>query len=63
MALMLAQGLHRHFRMISIYQNLRTAAYDLDVEGEMTTQSIWGKLESLYHLESLNERVIRIRTF
>ena len=52
------QGMHRHFRMVALAQHLRSHGHR---EAHTRIPGIWKKLESLYNLEALNERVSNLQ--
>ncbi|KZF23397.1 CT20-domain-containing protein [Xylona heveae TC161] len=49
-------GMHKHFRMIAISQQLRNHGYTSPADGHTRIPGIWKKLESLYNMEALDER-------
>ena len=50
-------GMHKHFRMISISENLRNHGYFSPQNAHTRIPGIWEKLGSLYNLETLDARV------
>ena len=50
-------GMHKHFRMISISENLRNHSYFSPQNAHTRIPGIWEKLGSLYNLETLDARV------
>ncbi|KAL9124738.1 MAG: hypothetical protein Q9217_005964 [Psora testacea] len=48
-------GMHKHFRMIAISENLRNHGYTSAQDCHTRPPGIWKKLGKLYNLESLNE--------
>ncbi|TKA82031.1 hypothetical protein B0A49_00169 [Cryomyces minteri] len=51
-----ATGMHKHFHMISIAQNLRSHGYTSARDAHTRIPGIWAKLRTLYDLEALDER-------
>ncbi|KAF6220585.1 hypothetical protein HO133_003018 [Letharia lupina] len=49
-------GMHKHFRMISISENLRNHGYSSPQNAHTRIPGIWEKLGSLYNLETLDAR-------
>ncbi|KAM0797297.1 CT20 family protein [Usnea florida] len=49
-------GMHKHFRMISISENLRNHGYFSSQNAHTRIPGIWEKLGSLYNLETLDAR-------
>jgi len=49
-------GMHKHFRMLSIAQHMRSHGHDPKREPHTSISGIWGKLGSLYNLRILDER-------
>lgn len=49
-------GMHKHFRMISISENLRNHGYFSAQNAHTRIPGIWEKLDSLYNLETLDAR-------
>lgn len=49
--------MHKHFRMIAISENLRNHGYTSSRDDHTRIPGIWEKLNSLYNLEALDERV------
>ncbi|KAL8835490.1 MAG: hypothetical protein Q9170_003292 [Blastenia crenularia] len=52
----LFKGMHKHFRMIALSQHLHSHGYDPSKNEHLRIPGIWKKLDSLYHLEALDER-------
>ena len=50
-------GMHKHFRMLAIVDALRNGGSITSTEGTIRPQHVWEKLEELYNLEALDERV------
>lgn len=50
-------GMHKHFRMISISENLKNHGYFSPQNAHTRIPGIWEKLGSLYNLETLDARV------
>ena len=50
-------GMHKHFRMIAISENLRNHGYTAAKDDHTRIPGIWEKLKGLYNLEALDERV------
>ena len=50
-------GMHKHFRMIAISENLRNHGYTSAKDDHTRIPGIWEKLHGLYNLEALDERV------
>ena len=48
--------MHKHFRMFAILENLRSNNPKPPVD-EIKASQVWAKLEELYNLEALDERV------
>lgn len=48
------EGLHRHTRMYCILTSLRRYGWN---EEHITRKGIWQKLDTLYNMETLHERV------
>ncbi|KAL8826293.1 MAG: hypothetical protein Q9191_003888 [Dirinaria sp. TL-2023a] len=55
-SLMAFEGIHRHFRMFAIRENLRNHGYTSSSGEHLTIPGIWSKLQTLYNLEALDER-------
>ena len=53
----ISAGLHKHFRMIHIYEYLRRHGHTSAEMEHTKILGIWNKLRSLYNLEALDERV------
>ena len=49
--------MHKHFRMIAISENLRNHGYTAAKDDHTRIPGIWEKLNGLYNLEALDERV------
>ena len=49
--------MHKHFRMLSISQHLRNHGHNPKSEPHTGIPGIWKKLDSLYNLRVLDERV------
>lgn len=49
--------MHKHFRMIAISENLRNHGYTSPQDDHTRIPGIWKKLDNLYNLEALDERV------
>ena len=49
--------MHKHFRMIALSQYLRNHGYNPEKEVHTRIPGIWKKLEGLYNLQALDERV------
>ncbi|MCJ1370384.1 hypothetical protein MMC20_001597 [Loxospora ochrophaea] len=49
-------GMHKHFRMIAISENLRNHGYTSPQDGHTRIPGIWEKLGSMYNLEALDAR-------
>ncbi|KAJ5082495.1 hypothetical protein N7532_011538 [Penicillium argentinense] len=49
-------GVHKHFRMIAIYEYLKSQGYAPANAEHMRIPGIWKKLGTLYNLEALDER-------
>lgn len=49
-------GMHKHFRMISISENMRNHGYSSPQNTHTRIPGIWEKLGSLYNLETLDAR-------
>ncbi|KAI9794720.1 MAG: hypothetical protein M1833_007377 [Piccolia ochrophora] len=49
-------GLHKHFRMLAISQQVKAAPRSFQHEAHTTIPGIWRKLQSLYNLDAINER-------
>ncbi|MCJ1256484.1 hypothetical protein MMC24_004305 [Lignoscripta atroalba] len=49
-------GMHKHFRMIAISQQLRNHGYTSPRDDHTRIPGIWEKLGTLYNLEALDER-------
>ncbi|KAI9718588.1 MAG: hypothetical protein M1812_004039 [Candelaria pacifica] len=49
-------GMHKHFRMIAISQQLRNHGYTSQQDSHTKIPGIWEKLGTLYNLEALDER-------
>ena len=56
--LTLATGMHKHFRMIAISQQLRNHGYNTPSDSHTRIPGIWTKLGSLYNLEEIDKRVL-----
>lgn len=54
---LLSAGMHKHFRMVAISQNLRNHGYTTPRDDHTRIPYIWEKLGNLYNLEALDERV------
>lgn len=54
---LLSVGMHKHFRMVAISQNLRNHGYTTPRDDHTRIPYIWEKLGNLYNLEALDERV------
>ena len=52
--------MHKHFRMIAISQHLRNHGYTSAKDDHTRIPGIWQKLEKLYNLDALDERVGRL---
>ena len=52
--------MHKHFRMIAISENLRNHGYTSARDDHTRIPGIWKKLNGLYNLEALDERVRQI---
>lgn len=50
-------GMHKHFRMVAISENLRNHGYTSAKDDHTRIPGIWEKLNGLYNLEALDERV------
>lgn len=53
----LSAGMHKHFRMVAISQNLRNHGYTTPRDDHTRIPYIWEKIGNLYNLEALDERV------
>ncbi|KAI9696806.1 MAG: hypothetical protein M1836_005168 [Candelina mexicana] len=49
-------GMHKHFRMIAISQQLRNHGYTSQQDSHTRIPGIWQKLGTLYNLKALDER-------
>ncbi|KAL1955574.1 hypothetical protein VTO42DRAFT_8453 [Malbranchea cinnamomea] len=49
-------GIHKHFRMLAIYDYMRSQGYAPPTEEHTRIPGIWKKLGTLYNLEALDER-------
>ncbi len=49
-------GMHKHFRMIAISENLRSQRFMSPADEHMRPAGIWKKLGDLYNLEALDQR-------
>ncbi|KAI9684386.1 MAG: hypothetical protein M1829_002196 [Trizodia sp. TS-e1964] len=49
-------GMHKHFRMISIYQQLRSHGVTTANDHHTRIPGIWAKLKTLYNLEAIDQR-------
>lgn len=49
-------GLHKHFRMLSIHNNMRSHGYVTDETPHTRIPGLWDRLQSLYDLRALDER-------
>ncbi|KAF2742113.1 CT20-domain-containing protein [Sporormia fimetaria CBS 119925] len=49
-------GLHKHFRIISIHNNMRSLGYATDEASHTRIPGVWRKLGQLYDLHALDER-------
>jgi MRG-binding protein len=49
-------GLHKHFRMISIHNNMRSHGFVTPATPHTRIPGIWAKLDQLYDLSALDER-------
>ncbi|KAF2198964.1 CT20-domain-containing protein [Delitschia confertaspora ATCC 74209] len=49
-------GLHKHFRMISIHDNMRSHGFITSTTPHTRIPGIWNKLDQLYDLNALDER-------
>lgn len=49
-------GMHKHFRIICIYNNMRSLGYAPDDAPHTRIPGIWRKLQQLYDLPALDER-------
>ena len=49
--------MHKHFRMIALSQYLQHHGFDLSKNQHLRIPGIWKKLNNLYNLEALDERV------
>lgn len=49
--------MHKRFRMIAISNHLQNYTHELEKDKHLRIPGIWKKLDSLYNLEALNERV------
>lgn len=49
-------GMHKHFRMIALSENLRNHGYDPTTETHTRIPGIWEKLRTLYNLDIIDER-------
>ncbi|KAF1913004.1 chromatin modification-related protein EAF7-domain-containing protein [Ampelomyces quisqualis] len=49
-------GLHKHFRMISIHNDMRSHGFATEDAPHTRIPGIWRKLDQLYELEALDER-------
>lgn len=54
---LLSAGMHKHFRMVAISQNLRNHGYTTPRDDHTRIPYIWEKLGNLYNLAALDERV------
>lgn len=50
-------GMHKHFRMLAISEYMRNQGYAPDDAEHTRIPGIWKKLETLYNLSALDERV------
>jgi MRG-binding protein len=50
-------GMHKHFRMIAISQQLRNHGVAGENEAHTSIPGIWKKLGTLYNLDAIDERV------
>jgi MRG-binding protein len=53
---LIASGLHKHFRVISIFENMRSHGFVTERTPHTHITGIWQKLEQLYDLAALDER-------
>lgn len=53
--------MHKHFRMLAISDYMKSQGYAPANEQHTRIPGIWKKLNSLYNLEGLGERVREIR--
>ena len=53
-------GMHKHFRMIAISENLRGHGYPPPQDFHTRPPGIWKKLSKLYNLDALDNIVSRI---
>lgn len=51
-------GLHKHFRMISIHNNMRSHGFVTENTPHTRIPGIWRKLDQLYDLQALDEREV-----
>ncbi|KAF1992799.1 CT20-domain-containing protein [Amniculicola lignicola CBS 123094] len=51
-------GMHKHFRMISIYNNLRSHGFVTENTPHTHISGIWRKIDQLYDLQALDEREV-----
>ncbi|RDL33776.1 Uncharacterized protein BP5553_08144 [Venustampulla echinocandica] len=49
-------GMHKHFRMIALSENLRNHGYDPAIETHTRIPGIWEKLRTQYNLDIIDER-------
>ncbi|KAH7384787.1 chromatin modification-related protein EAF7-domain-containing protein [Cadophora sp. MPI-SDFR-AT-0126] len=49
-------GIHKHFRMIAISENLRNHGYDPTIEQHTRIPAIWQKLRTMYDLDIIDDR-------
>ena len=49
-------GMHKHFRMIAILENLRSHGHTSPTDDHTKPSGVWKKLGELYNLEALDQR-------